>query len=59
MKNLPKVILIFTAFTTFGLVCLFVRKNKVEKKLDKIAYEGYETAEDILFPLSQKKYRRT
>ena len=58
MKHTSKLIWIIAAIFTFGTVFLFLQKTKEEKKLDKIAQEGYETAEDILFPLSQKKYRR-
>lgn len=58
MKHLPKFVLIIASFFTLGIILLFLQKTKEEKKLDKIAQEGYETAEDILFPLKSQKYRR-
>jgi hypothetical protein len=42
-----------------GIVVYLVRRNKEEKiMLNKIADEGYETAEDILYPLKSYKRRR-
>ena len=32
------------------LIIQMVRRKKIEKRLNIVAEEGYETAEDILFP---------
>ena len=37
------------------LVIHLIRKKKSEKRLTVVAEEGYETAEDILFP--KRKFR--
>jgi hypothetical protein len=37
------------------LIIHMVRRKKSEKRLTVVAEEGYETAEDILFP--KKKFR--
>ena len=58
MKHLNKLKIVIASFATLGIICFLVHKSKTEKKLDKIAQEGYETAEDILYPLRSQKYRR-
>lgn len=58
MKHLIRLMIATVPFATLGIIFLFVHKVKTEKKLDKIAQEGYETAEDILYPLRSQRYRR-
>jgi len=55
-----KKILIVAGITLTALLILqLIRRKKVEKRLTVVAEEGYETAEDILFPrrkfLKQRK----
>ncbi|HEV3222294.1 MAG TPA: hypothetical protein VGZ90_05415 [Puia sp.] len=46
-----KKILIVAGITlTAILIFQLVRRKKIEKRLTVVAEEGYETAEDILFP---------
>jgi hypothetical protein len=50
-----KKILIVAGLTLTALLILqLVRRKKIEKRLTVVADEGYETAEDILFP--QRKF---
>lgn len=55
MKVLYKALLI-TSVATAGTIYLLSRKINRKNRLMKIADEGYETANDILFP--QKNDRR-
>jgi len=34
------------------------KKKEVQKQLDDVADAGYETAHDILFPLSRKRMKK-
>jgi hypothetical protein len=47
-----KKILITAGITTLTalLIIYLVKRKKAEKRLTVVAEEGYETAEDILFP---------
>ena len=36
-----------------------VKKKEVRKRLDDVADAGYETAHDILYPLSRKRVKRS
>lgn len=58
MKYPNRLMIATVSIATLGIIFLLVHKCKTEKKLDKIAQEGYETAEDILYPLRSQKYRR-
>jgi hypothetical protein len=52
-----KRILLATGITLTALLILqLIRRKKLEKKLTVVSEEGYETAEDILFP--RKEYLR-
>jgi hypothetical protein len=52
-----KKILIATGFTlTAILIIQLIKRKKAEKRLTVVAEEGYETAEDILFP--KRKFLR-
>jgi hypothetical protein len=51
-----KKVLIAVGITLTALLILqMIRKKKSEKRLNVVAEEGYETAEDILFP--KRKFR--
>ncbi len=51
-----KKVLIAVGITlTALLIFQMIRKKKSEKRLNVVAEEGYETAEDILFP--KRKFR--
>ncbi len=41
------------------LLALEKRRQKVEKQRQQIADEGYETAQDILYPLNRQQFRRS
>jgi hypothetical protein len=45
-----------TATLTALLIIQLVKRKKAEKRLHVVAEEGYETAEDILFP--KRKFLR-
>jgi hypothetical protein len=46
-----KKILIAAGFTLTALLIIqLIKRKKTEKRLNVVAEEGYETAEDILFP---------
>jgi hypothetical protein len=53
-----RILLTVTITLTTILLIQMLKKNKVKKRLEKrlrvVAEEGYETAEDILFP--KKKF---
>jgi hypothetical protein len=52
-----KKILLVAGITLGALVIIhMIRRKKLDKRLNVVAEEGYETAEDILFP--KKKFLR-
>jgi hypothetical protein len=52
-----KVLITLTSLVAFGAILYITRKNRVEKEreriLDLVADEGYETAYDIISPISR------
>ncbi len=56
MKTKNIIVIAVSVVTVGTVVYLFRKKMKVNTMLDDVADEGYETAQDILYPLS--KYRR-
>ena len=60
MKNRQIIILGITSIAAIGLVILLAgktKKNRIMERLDKIAEEGYEIAEDILYPSSKSLFK--
>jgi hypothetical protein len=60
MKKRQILILGITTVATVGLVVLLAgrtKRNRILERLDKIAEEGYELAEDILYPSSKPLYK--
>ncbi len=55
MKKSERIIITIASFAALGLIIYVAQKKKKEKKLDSIADEGYETAEDVLYPLRSNK----
>jgi hypothetical protein len=59
MKTKKILIVAGITLTALLILQLVVRRKKLEKRLTVVAEEGYETAEDILFPkrtfLKQRK----
>lgn len=55
MKKSEKILLTVASFAVIGVILYVAQKQKKEKKLDIIADEGYETAEDVLYPLRNNK----
>jgi hypothetical protein len=53
--NKKKILLAVGVTLTALLILQMLRKKKSEKRLTVVAEEGYETAEDILFP--KRKFR--
>jgi hypothetical protein len=53
--NKKKILLAVGVTLTALLILQMLRKKKSEKRLMVVAEEGYETAEDILFP--KRKFR--
>jgi hypothetical protein len=50
MKTKKTLIVAGITLTALLILHLVVRRKKIEKRLTVVADEGYETAEDILFP---------
>jgi hypothetical protein len=48
--NTRKILIAAGITVTAILIIEMIRRKKEEKKLTVVAEEGYETAEDILFP---------
>jgi hypothetical protein len=60
MKNRQIILLGMTSIAAIGLIILLAgrtKKQRIMQRLDKIAEEGYEFAEDILFPSSKPLYK--
>ena len=60
MKNRQIIILGITTIAAIGLVVLLAgrtKKHRIMERLDKIAEEGYEFAEDILYPSAKPLYK--
>ena len=55
MKKSEKILLTVASLAALGLLFYVAKKAKKEKKLNSIAAEGYETAEDVLYPLRSNK----
>lgn len=56
MKNRQIILLGVTSIVTIGLVVILAgrsKKHRLMERLDKIAEEGYEFAEDILYPTAK------
>lgn len=61
MKSRQILIMGVTSIAVIGLVVLLAgkaKKHRVMERLDKIAEEGYELAEDILYPSSKPLYKK-
>ena len=56
MKTKSIIVVAVSVVAVGTVILLFRKKIKVNNMLDDVADEGYETAQDILYPLS--KYRR-
>jgi hypothetical protein len=48
---------VITSAITVGVIYYFARKNKMNTRMARVADEGYETAEDILYPLRHNRKR--
>jgi len=58
MKNTSKQLLLgISAIVLTGLIILFARK-KTTRMLHEVSEEGYETAQDVLYPRMKTKYRK-
>ncbi len=61
MKNRQIIILGITSIAAIGLVIILAgrtKKHRIMERLDKIAEEGYEIAEDILYPSGKPLYKK-
>jgi len=59
MKTTTKTLLWFTTITAaIGLAVYITRQQKNKMKLARIADEGYEIAQDILYPNKLKESRK-
>jgi uncharacterized protein YxeA len=56
MKKLFKVLTAVLVLTGVGI--LIVRKINTRRKLEKVADDGYETAQDVLFPHNEIKSKK-
>lgn len=50
MKLSQKIALSLAVVTAAGIVVYIARRSNTKRMLNQIADEGYETAQDILFP---------
>lgn len=41
-----------------GMIVYFIRKNRHDRVLVNVADAGYETAEDILYPLRNQRLKK-
>ena len=56
---MKKIVIVLTAATVVGLTVFAVRRRLKTKAIrDRIANEGYETAEDILYPGNNRFYKK-
>ncbi|MES1217980.1 MAG: hypothetical protein ABUT20_20910 [Bacteroidota bacterium] len=56
---MKKIVIVLTAATVVGLTVFAVRRRLKNKAIrDRIANEGYETAEDILYPGNSRFYKK-
>ena len=61
MKNRQILILGITSLAAIGLVVLLAgrtKRHRILERLDKIAEEGYEFAEDILYPTAKPLHKK-
>ena len=62
MKNKDKIIIAIASVAILGCAVVIFglkRKSNIKnERLDRIADEGYETAGDILYPITSKPRRR-
>jgi hypothetical protein len=56
MKTKKILIVAGVTLTAFLIIRILQRKKATKKRLSAVAEEGYETAEDILFP--KRKFMR-
>jgi uncharacterized protein YxeA len=56
MKKLLKVLTAIAMLT--GVGALIMRKINTRRKLEKVADDGYETAQDVLFPHTEIKSKK-
>lgn len=60
MKNRQILVLGITSIAAISLVVLLAvrtKRHKIMERLDRIAEEGYEFAEDILYPSAKPLYK--
>ncbi|MCW3111859.1 MAG: hypothetical protein JWR18_255 [Segetibacter sp.] len=60
MKNRQIILLGVTSIVAIGLVVILAgrsKKHRIMERLDKIAEEGYEFAEDILYPTAKPIFK--
>jgi hypothetical protein len=55
--NTRKILFVTGLTLTALLIIQLLKKKKMEKRLILVADEGYETAEDILFPKRKTLFR--
>jgi len=58
VKIIVGVTSVVTTLVAVSMVMYLIKRNNEERRLDRIAEEGYETAHDILFPSRRDRIRR-
>lgn len=57
MKTPYKIIYSLAAITVTGILIYSVRNNNTRRRITRVAQEGYETAADLLFPKTSRRFK--
>ena len=58
MKTKNKIVLGVAAATLIGVIIYAVRRRNTHEILSRVADEGYETAQDVIYPNKGKRNRK-
>lgn len=57
MKTSYKIIYSAAAIAVTGILIYTVRSNNTKRRISRVAHEGYETAADLLFPKTGRRFK--
>jgi hypothetical protein len=58
MKTKNKIVLGVAAATLVGVIIYAIRRKNTHEILSRVADEGYETAQDVIYPNKGKRNRK-
>lgn len=58
MKAKNKLLVSVAAVALTGLIVYAIRKTNTNKRIADVADEGYETAADLLYPTTNKRFKK-